>query len=172
MEAKFNLRPHDAGNADAADEVEVVFRVFQGDYPVPESMFIAGTHVKLGNSEPNKVKMYDDGTHGDQSAGDKVWSYAASFAPGTRLFYVYTNSGREGKWEGLDVPYIRNIAVQDRNRGERLYMPVDTFGKVYMQADSWHTDVHGYKLIAEALSEAIRHDVKVKKYVTDMGASR
>jgi lysophospholipase L1-like esterase len=157
IESLLKLRPSSVSDNDAADEVEVVFRVFQGDYSVPVRIYIAGTHLKLGNSEPNKVKMYDDGTHGDQKAGDKVWSYAASFAPGTRLFYVYTNSGREGTWEGLDVPYIRNITVEAKNRGSTLYMPVESFGEVYMQADSWHTDARGYELIAKALLEKIKH---------------
>jgi len=174
-ESMLKLRPSTDSTKrdnDASGEVEVVFRVFQGDYSVPESVYIAGTHLKLGNSEPNKIKMYDNGTHGDQRAGDKVWSYAASFTPGTKLFYVYTNSGREGKWEGLDVPYIRNTVVKAGNRGVRLYMPVETFGKVYMQADSWHTDVIGYKLIAKALSYAIKRDVNVKRYMTNIVASK
>jgi len=161
IESLLKLSPSTARDNDASDEVEVVFRVFQGDYSVPESIYIAGTHLKLGNSEPNKVKMYNDGTHGDQREGDKVWSYAASFAPGTRLFYVYTNSGREGQWEGLDVPYIRNITVEAKNRASRLYMPVETFGEVYMQADSWHTNAYGYELIAKALLKKIKQDEKV-----------
>ncbi len=165
MESLLKLRPSAAGDNDISGDMEIVFRVFQGDHSVPESIYISGTHLKLGNSEPNGVKMYDDGTHGDQRAGDKIWSYAASFAPGTKLFYVYTNSGREGKWEGLDVPYIRNIVVEAQNRGDRLYMPVETFGKVYMQADSWHTNARGYELIANALLEKIKHDEKVERYI-------
>jgi lysophospholipase L1-like esterase len=172
LESFLNLRPSAVGDNDAANEVEVVFRVFQVNYPVPEGIYIAGTHLKLGNSEPNKIKMYDDGTHGDQRAGDKVWSYAASFAPGTKLFYVYTNSGREGKWEGLDVPYIRNTVVEAGNRGSRFYMPVETFGKVYMQADSWHTNVLGYKLIAKALFKEIKWDENVKEYTAHIVDSK
>jgi hypothetical protein len=64
-------------------------------------MYIVGNHPKLGKLVPNKVAMYDDGTHGDQTAGDHVWSYSATFAPGTKLSYVYSNSGEEDKWEGL-----------------------------------------------------------------------
>jgi hypothetical protein len=158
LESSLNLKPSVVGDNDAANEVEVVFRVFQGNYPIPESIYIAGTHLKLGNSEPR--------------AGDKVWSYASSFAPGTKLFYVYTNSGREGKWEGLDVPYIRNTVVEAGNRGSRFYMPVETFGKVYMQADSWHTDVLGYKLIAKALFKAIKWDENVKEYMAHIVASK
>ena len=37
--------------------------------------------------------------------------YQAGFEPGTRFFYVYTNSGREGQWEGVDVPELRHFIV-------------------------------------------------------------
>ncbi len=165
MERLLKLRPSAAGDNDAADDIEIVFRVFQGDHSVSESMYVTGTHLKLGNSEPNKIKMYDDGTHGDQRAGDKVWSFAASFSPGTKIFYVYTNSGAEGKWEGLDVPYIRSVRV-DAQRGEnKRYLPIETFGLVYMQADSWHTNARGYKLIAQALLEKLKKDEKLKRYL-------
>ena len=36
------------------------------------------------------------GRDGDERAGDHVWSYRAAFPAGTRLKYVYTNSGRSG----------------------------------------------------------------------------
>ena len=74
--------------------------------------------------------MYD-GTHGDQRAGDDIWSYSATFAPGTRLSYIYTNSGEEGKWEGLDVPHIhiRSFTVEAKIGEEKPYRPIESFGK-------------------------------------------
>jgi hypothetical protein len=89
--------------------------------------------------------MYDDGTHGDHTARDYVWSYSARLSAGTKLFYVYTSSGEEGKWEGLDVPHIGSFRVEARNRQVRLYRPIESFGKIYMQADPWHTNAAGYK---------------------------
>jgi hypothetical protein len=94
--------------------------------------------------------MYDDGTHGDQRAGDGVWSLAATAQPGTPVFYVYTNSGTPGVWNGLDVPEIRAFTVP-ANAGRTVYRPIDTFGRVYVQADSWHPDAAGYDLIAHAV---------------------
>jgi lysophospholipase L1-like esterase len=165
LEYEKGLRPITASRSKTSEETEVIFRVDQGSNSVSKRIYISGTHLKLGNAEPNKVKMYDDGTHGDQRAGDRVWSYAAAFPPGTKIFYVYTNSGAEGKWEGLDVPYIRSVSV-DSQRGEnKIYLPIETFGKVYMQADSWHTNARGYKLIASALLEKIKHDEKFKSYI-------
>ena len=110
--------------------------------------------------------MYDDGTHGDQSAGDHVWSYSASFSPGTKIIYVYTNSGREGEWEGLDVPHIRFYKIEEEEKSERIYRPIETFGEIHMQADGWHTNSAGYNIIAEALLTALKENMKVKAYLT------
>ena len=82
-----------------------------------------------------------------------MWSYAATFPTGARLFYVYTNSGERGRWEGLDVPAIRRITVA-ASQGQ-VYLPIETFGRLYMQADNWHTDADGYDLIARAVADAI-----------------
>ena len=72
-----------------------------------------------------------------------------------RLAYVYTNSGREGRWEGLDVPALRTVVV-DAPAGRRLYRPIESFGKLYLQADAWHTDATGYALIARAVFDALK----------------
>jgi hypothetical protein len=133
----------------------VVFRVYRGAYPVASAMSIAGNDPQLGDLAPNTVLMHDDGAGGDQRAGDGVWSLTASFAPGTRLSFVYTNSGAHGRWEGLDVPHIRHLVVPRSTDGQPVYLPVDTFGRIYMQADDWHTDATGYDLIARAVADAV-----------------
>ena len=133
----------------------VVFRVSRGDYAVPRAMSISGTDPQLGAVEPNAVAMRDDGQDGDERAGDGVWSLAAAFAPGTHLTYVYTNSGTRGKWEGLDVPHLRDVVVPASPDGSTVYLPIETFGRVYMQADDWHTDASGYDLIARAVADAL-----------------
>ena len=162
LEARLDLRPPLPGRARANGEVEVVFRVFLGARPVPRAVYIAGAHPKLAESVPNKLAMYDDGTHGDQRPGDGVWSYSATFPPGTRVVYVYTNSGKEGRWDGLDVPYVRRFVVEG---DERVYRPIESFGKIYMQADSWHTDAAGYELIAKAVLEKLKQDERFQRYV-------
>ncbi len=133
----------------------VVFRVAQGAFPVSTAMSIVSADAQLGSLVPNAVAMHDDGTGGDERAGDGVWSLAATFAPGTRLFYVYTNSGARGRWEGLDVPHIRSVLVPPSPDGRPVHLPIETFGRVYMQADGWHTDATGYDLIARAVADAI-----------------
>jgi hypothetical protein len=118
-------------------------------------MSIVGADAKLGNLTPNAVLMHDDGVGGDQRAGDGVWSYAASFPAGTRLSYVYTNSGARGRWEGLDVPSIRHVIVPASTDGRPMLLTIETFGRLYLQADNWHTDATGYDLIAHAVAAAI-----------------
>lgn len=171
LEGKLDLRPPKAPRALAKGEIEVIFRVYLGKYPVPTAVYIVGTHPKLGALVPNKVAMYDDGTHGDQRAGDRVWSYSAMFSTGKRVFYVYTNNGKEGQWEGLDVPWIRSFTVEAKNNEEKVYRPIESFGKIYMLADGWHTDAAGYELIAKALLEALKKNDKVKTYLRNRGAA-
>src|SRR5262249_16953526 len=147
--------PDDPPHPATVAPTRIVFRVAQGRYQVPRAIAIAGTDPQLGDASPNTVWMRDDGSGGDERAGDGGWSLAATFAPGTRLSYVYTNSGTPGRWEGLDVPHIRTIVVPGSPDGGPVYLPIETFGEVYMQADDWHTNAVGYDLIARAVADAI-----------------
>jgi lysophospholipase L1-like esterase len=165
LEKKLDLQPRKSQRDNAHGEIEVVFRLFADKWSVPKAMYIVGNHPKLGNLVPNKVVMYDDGTHGDQTAGDHVWSYSATFAPGTKLSYIYTDSGEEGKWEGLDVPHIRSFTVEAKNGEQKLYRPIESFGKIYMHADPWHTNAVGYQLIARALLDNLKKNEQVKDYL-------
>ena len=161
METRFHLE-RAAGDRPAeapprpAEETSVVFRVYEGAYPVRERLSIVGNHPLLGNLAPNTVALHDDGRAGDERAGDHVWSLEAAFPAGTRLRYVYTNSGRSGRWEGLDVPRVRELQVTASPDGRPVYLPVESFGRIYMQADNWHTDAVGYDLIARAVAAALR----------------
>ena len=138
----------------ASGRTPVVFRVFRGVTAVPKTFFIAGVDPQLGSRVPNTIAMHDDGTGGDEQAGDGVWSYTASLPSGKSVFYVYTNSGAAGQWEGLDLPHIRSVEVPAA-AGRPVYLPIDTFGRVYMQGDDWHTDKVGYDLISHAVARQI-----------------
>jgi lysophospholipase L1-like esterase len=159
MEARFHLEPavsgHDPSAASGSQETTVVFRVYEGSYAVPRSLSIVGNHPALGNLVPNTVVLHDDGTNGDERAGDHVWSVRGTFPAGTRLKYVYTNSGHPGQWEGLDVPRVRELQVEPSADGQPVYLPIESFGRIYMQADNWHTDAVGYDLIAKSVAAAL-----------------
>ena len=138
----------------------VVFRVSPGRYAVPSALSIAGSDPQLGDYAPNTVAMHDDGADGDERAGDGVWSFRASFAPGTRVFYVYTNSGTRGQWDGLDVPAVRELVVPSSPAGRPVYLPIDTFGKIDLRTDNWHTNEAGYELIANAVASRVIEAVR------------
>lgn len=144
LAARLGLQP--AG----APAPELVLRVHQGDHFVPRALYVAGSHPALGDGIPNRIALHDDGRSGDERAGDGVWSLALSLEPGLRVYYVYTNSGREGRWEGLDVPDLRNRAAPPAG-----YLPIDSFGRLELQADGWHTDASGYAILAEAVWELL-----------------
>ena len=149
--------------APGSGETTVVFRVFLDRAVVSKAMYIAGPHPQLGDDAPNRVAMFDDGTHGDQRAGDNVWSYSATFSPGQKIFYVYTNSGAEGRWENLDVPKIRTFTVPGGSGP--VYRPIETFGKLYLQADGFHTNSAGYDLIARAVRDRLVKQDKFQSLV-------
>ena len=128
-----------------------MFRVSHGE-------FRAGRDVGVGTNPqrdlvPNTALMHDDGA--DERAGDGVWSATVKLAPGARVSYVYTNSGARGRWEGLDIPHLRSVVVPMPASSGPVYLPIETFGRLYMQADDWHTDATGYDLIARAVADAV-----------------
>jgi lysophospholipase L1-like esterase len=158
-EVRFRLEPaQDVARTDTATagQTTVVFRVFEGAYPVARQLSIVGNQPTLGNFVPNTVAMRDDGNDGDEHQGDHVWSYRATFPTGTRIRYVYTNSGGAGRWEGLDLPHVRELQVPPSRDGRPVYLPVESFGRIYMQADNWHTDAVGYDLIAHTVAEVVK----------------
>ena len=158
MEMQFGLAPASmaAPASNASGDVPVVFRVYQDNYPVPKQVSIVGNHPSLGNFSPNTIAMHDDGTSGDERAGDRVWSYRTTLPAGTHVRYVYTNSGAPGKWEGLDLPHVREVSVAPARDGGPMYLPIESFGRIYMQADNWHPDAAGYDLIARAVVDLLK----------------
>ena len=54
---------------------------------------------------------------------------------------------------GTKDHFVGSVATD----GKAIYLPVETFGRVYMQADDWHTDATGYELIAAAVATAIQN---------------
>ncbi len=80
------------------DMVTMLFQVDASLLQVPKSIYIVGNLSVLGNWTPNLIKMYDDGTHGDQKQGDGIWSIELLVPPNIKVEYKYTNSGYEGVW--------------------------------------------------------------------------
>lgn len=60
------------------------------------AVWIVGDGAALGDWTPNKVCMYDDGTHGDAVVGDNVWTYEVRVWSGGKGGGVQVHAGRGG----------------------------------------------------------------------------
>ena len=110
-------------------EVEVTFAVDASSRKVSDAIYIVGEPEELGAWNPNSIRMYDDGTHGDEESGDGIWSLSFKFSEGTRVEYKYTNSGKEGQWEpGEEFPVTNRSITVKSDSGKMLIM--DIFGEM------------------------------------------
>jgi len=116
--------------AQSGNMVSVVFTCDARGIDVPDAIYIVGDKPELANWTPNKVRMYDDGTNGDERSGDGIWSIEIKFPENTSVQYKYTNSGEVGIWSpGEEFPVAnRQIFVRDDGGGRMLVR--DTFGKM------------------------------------------
>jgi hypothetical protein len=89
----------------------------------------------LGASNPNVIRMYDDGTHGDEAAGDNIWTVYFDVprgAPPTtvlRIGYKYTWGTQGAPWTGSEEwpGNSRILEVVDVN-GDDFVNRRDVFG--------------------------------------------
>ncbi len=95
---------------------------------VPSAIYIAGGRPELGEWQPNLVRMYDDGTHGDRIAGDGLWSLQVKLPANAEIQYKYTNSGDPGQWVPSEEFAGRNRSVNIRRQAEPLFVN-DVFGR-------------------------------------------
>ncbi len=112
------------------DLVQVLFQCDARGIYVRKSLYIAGNVEKLGNWTPNKIRLYNDGSHGDPIADDSIWAVEIYLQEGAEIEYKYTNSGAEGSWDpGEEFPYInRKIKVQRSESGKMVLL--DRFGQI------------------------------------------
>ena len=95
------------------------------------AIYIVGNQPELANWTPNKIPMYDDGTHGDENAGDGIWSLLLEFPDGTHVEYKYTNSGAEGSWTPSEEFPVANRSVEVYlDEGETRVTTKDLFGQM------------------------------------------
>lgn len=110
------------------DLVSVVFQCDARDINVPNSLYVVGNLEQIGNWIPNKIRLHDDGSHGDTQPGDGIWTLEIRVPCGTQIEYKFTNSGKEGEWgEGEEFPSGNRSIVIDNKPGERVVL-LDRFG--------------------------------------------
>jgi alpha-amylase/alpha-mannosidase (GH57 family) len=112
------------------DLVNVLFKVNCSGISVPKSIYIVGNQEVLGNWIPNRIKMYDDGTHGDGIPNDSTWTIELWLPAGAEVQYKYTNSGGEGNWVPGEEFSITNRKVKISNNPGTRQVINDRFGKI------------------------------------------
>lgn len=114
----------------------------------------------MGSSTPNVVSMFDDGSNGDETAGDNIWSIyfdVPRSSPGhvLRVGYKYTWGTSGAPWTGSEEwpGNSRILEVVDDN-GDNLVYRHDVFGDEATNKDksnlnlngtgsiTWTTDLH------------------------------
>jgi alpha-amylase/alpha-mannosidase (GH57 family) len=84
--------------ARSGDRLVVHFECDARAQTVSRAIYIVGNQPELGSWTPNSIALYDDGTHGDAFASDKIWTTELSWPTGSEIQYKYTNSGVVGAW--------------------------------------------------------------------------
>ena len=99
--------------------------------------------------------MRDDGSHGDQAAGDGIWSVYVPQRPGQRLLYAFWRTVAGEKTREFEP----GSNLGGRWRMELIpksgIMPIDDFGHYFLHTDNSHPDEEGHRLIAEALVPSV-----------------
>ena len=117
----------------------------------------------LGASTPNQIQMYDDGTNGDETAGDNVWTVSVVIPKGDpatgqvfRIGYKFTWGTRGAVWTGSEEwpGNSRILEVVDVN-GDGFVYRHESWGDEASNKDAsnlnpksggtitWTTDLHG-----------------------------
>lgn len=71
------------------------------DSPVQDSQ-VSAMMGDTGSWTPNQVSMYDDGSHGDDVAGDNIWTVTFDLPRGARIGYKYTWGHQGQLWTGTE----------------------------------------------------------------------
>jgi alpha-amylase/alpha-mannosidase (GH57 family) len=113
-----------------ASLVTVKFQCDARHVQVRDEIFIVGNRPALGDWIPNRIEMYDDGTHGDDRAGDGIWTIELAFPAGSEILYKFTNSGRTGEWNpGEELPAL-NRRIKTKSSTSNRIVLLDVFGKL------------------------------------------
>lgn len=119
-----------AAGSGSSGGVELVIVCDMAGKPVPKAVYIVGDKPEIANWTPNKVAMYDDGTHGDEKAGDGQWTITLRYPEGTALKYKFTNSGAEGVWSPSEEFPVTDRALTVQNPADGRMIVRNTFGVI------------------------------------------
>jgi len=113
----------------SGETIPVLFTCDATAERVADAIYIVGNRPELADWTPNKVRMFDDGTNGDEKAGDGIWSATFEFPAGMRVEYKYTNSGAVGVWNPSEEFPVENRVLDVRLApGAKRVTTRDRFG--------------------------------------------
>ena len=164
IEERLALIPDRADDAAAPGAIDAVVRVDMATDPFGRAPYVMGNADVLGRFVPNSVPLYDDATHGDQRAGDGVWSRRFRFSEPQILTYAFTNGSAAGEWTGLENYRLRAFVLRPENVGRTTYLPIAQFGTHLLRSDSSHPDAVGHRAIAGAVAAAVRRTERFRSF--------
>lgn len=168
---ELKLRP--PGPRPAADPKQPawLFRVW-----IPDSVQVErGMHLVFYHQEPSNwpryIPLFDDGSHGDEQAGDRVWSRALTVdeleaGENPALDYAFLNGRLPGEspvYENTPkaIRFYHRLDMQSIPPASDWTSPVHLldhipFGRLMIPGDPIHPNEEGHRAIAETLAEVVR----------------
>ena len=115
--------------------------------------------------------MYDDGTHGDELAGDRVYSATLELRPGPLVIdYRYFVDGTPEMQPLPPRPSeqgMRRVRLQHSTRGQ-----VEEFAAPFLMSEQTHPNASGHEVIAARVDEAIRELPSFRAFTSNGAAAR
>lgn len=136
----------------------------------PKGLFITGNLPELGDGVPNTVRMYDDGSHGDERAGDKVWSLQLTLPAPKQAQFTFTDTGIQGQWgeketgfehTSFNRQFMYHYTPVGSERDIHWCSPVykvnrPSFSYLLIHPDSPLPNAEGHTTIAHRLAKLVR----------------
>jgi len=99
------------------------------------------------------AELHDDGTAGDEAAGDGVWSGRLEARPNGVLDYRFS---RDGVNELTGLPPLASTHETRKHQvlGDTI-LPVEVFGDLYLLAEGMHPNADGQELVAESVLDTL-----------------
>ena len=167
--ARLGLAPaRETPRADAAPTFTVVLRVL-----VPsgrESYSVEGAQRFFGTGFAFNEPLYDDGTHGDEVAGDGVFSttVAVPVEVGAIGYKFFQNAVAEF----VPLPPLTSTFGERSMRlsGDRI-APVIVFAEHRFMAEGAHPNADGHAIIAEEVGRRVASFASLQKFARTDGAT-
>lgn len=102
---QFDLNPSGYDFLIAPTSNLFLFRVYTPSLDPGKTMYIAGNTAELGYRISDATAMHDDGTHGDEIPGDKIWSFELTLPTPQSLVYTFVDDDIKNRWSSPSAAY-------------------------------------------------------------------